>query len=210
VPLHSGGRRTTSHTQSAVRGEVDTLEERFGKKLIDRTNKFVRPTKAGEVLYHQAKDILTQYEQVSRIIADLTPEPAGSLSIGPGYTFGTYLLSHTIARFKACYPLITPKIIIMNSKRVRNKSCKGRSIWACACRWAIGTFCGYNLCEHRAQHHKYYCLQIYCINVNIKTIKSSTVQKLFDLHFQVQNTTYQQETRAATRFRVLQGRVSHS
>ncbi|QSO47285.1 LysR family transcriptional regulator [Alicyclobacillus mengziensis] len=105
-------------TQSAVSREVDTLEKRFGVKLIDRTNKFVQPTKAGEILYHQAKDILTQYEQTHRIIADLANEAAGSLSIGSGYTFGEYLLPRTIARFKASYPLITPKITIMNSKRI--------------------------------------------------------------------------------------------
>ncbi|QSO51443.1 LysR family transcriptional regulator [Alicyclobacillus curvatus] len=106
-------------TQSAVSREIEALEAEYGAKLLDRTNKFVRLTRAGEILYFHAKNIVNEYERAQRLIHDLTHEPVGSLSIGSSYTFGEYMLPHIIAEFKQMYPLIVPKITIMNSKRIR-------------------------------------------------------------------------------------------
>ncbi|WDL97724.1 LysR family transcriptional regulator [Alicyclobacillus sp. ALC3] len=106
-------------TQSAVSREIETLEREYGAKLLDRTNKFVRLTRAGEILYFHAKTIVSEYERARTLIHDLTHEPVGRLSIGSSYSFGEYMLPHIIAEFKHRYPLVTPKITIMNSKRIR-------------------------------------------------------------------------------------------
>ncbi|UOF91955.1 LysR family transcriptional regulator [Fodinisporobacter ferrooxydans] len=105
-------------TQSAVSREIEALEAEYETKLFDRTNKSVRLTRAGEILYYHGKNIVSEYYTAYRIISDLTGTAVGNLAIGSGYTFGEYLLPHAVAKFKSLYPLITPKITIMNSKRI--------------------------------------------------------------------------------------------
>lgn len=105
-------------TQSAVSREIKVLEGDYGVKLFERTNKYVRLTKAGEILYHHAKGILTQYERAHRLIDDLTYSATGVLTVGSGYTFGEYVLPWIIQNFKTSYPAITPKITIKNSDRI--------------------------------------------------------------------------------------------
>ena len=105
-------------TQSAVTLAIKTLEKNYKTKLLDRTNKYVRLTKAGEILYHHAKEILSRYEKVQRLIDDLIHAASGPLSIGSSYTFGEYLLPGMIAEFKQRYPSIIPSVSIRNSKRI--------------------------------------------------------------------------------------------
>ncbi len=108
-------------TQSAVSREIQVLEKKYGVKLFDRTNKYVRLTKAGEILYHHAKDILIQYDRVEKLIHDLAHSAQGVLEIGSGYTFGEYLLPRVIQEFKLLYPSIIPKITIKNSHRIASQ-----------------------------------------------------------------------------------------
>mgnify|MGYP001953936724 CR=1 FL=1 len=105
-------------TQSAVTLAIKTLEKNYKTKLLDRTNKYVRLTKAGEILYHHAKEILSRYEKVQRLLDDLIHAASGPLSIGSSYTFGEYLLPGMIAEFKQLYPSIIPSVSIRNSKRI--------------------------------------------------------------------------------------------
>ncbi len=105
-------------SQSAVSREIQVLENRYGVKLFDRTNKYVRLTKAGEVLYHHAREILVQYDRIEKLIHDLSHSAQGVLEIGSGYTFGEYLLPRVIQEFKSLYPSIVPKITIKNSHRI--------------------------------------------------------------------------------------------
>ncbi|WP_079504520.1 LysR family transcriptional regulator [Mesobacillus jeotgali] len=105
-------------TQSAVTLIIKGLEKKYGVKLFDRTNKYVRLTKAGEVLYHHAKDILHKYEHMQRLIDDLSFSTSGPLFIGSSFTFGEYLLPRIVSEFKTSYPLITPDISIRNTNRI--------------------------------------------------------------------------------------------
>ncbi|MCL6454192.1 MAG: LysR family transcriptional regulator [Alicyclobacillus sp.] len=106
-------------TQSAVSREMEALEREYGAKLLDRTNKFVRLTRAGEILYFHARRIVDEYERAQTLIHDLANEPVGRLAIGSSYTFGEYMLPYILAGFKQRYPRVTPKITIMNSKRIQ-------------------------------------------------------------------------------------------
>jgi LysR family transcriptional regulator, transcriptional activator of the cysJI operon len=105
-------------TQAAVTQSIKTLESKYGTQLLNRTNKYVRLTKAGEILYHHAKEIIANYEHVSKLIDDLTHSAKGPISIGSSFTFGEYLLPGLISEFRKTYPLIMPSISIRNSKRI--------------------------------------------------------------------------------------------
>ncbi|QQZ09838.1 LysR family transcriptional regulator [Heyndrickxia vini] len=105
-------------TQPAVSQYIQSLERSYGAKLLDRSNKFVRLNKAGEIVYYHAKEILGLYTKMQGLIDDLTNRASGPLSIGASYTFGEYVLPHLIAKLHQQFPLIKPRIKIGNTKEI--------------------------------------------------------------------------------------------
>lgn len=109
---------TLHMTQPAVSQYIQSIERTMGTKLLDRSNKFVRLNKAGEIVYHHAKEILGLYTKMQALVDDLTNTASGVLSIGASYTFGEYVLPHIIARMREQYPLIKPAITIGNTHEI--------------------------------------------------------------------------------------------
>lgn len=105
-------------TQPAVSQYIQTLERAVGTKLLERSNKFVRLNKAGEIVYHHAKEILGLYTRMHCLIDDLQHTARGALSVGASYTFGEYLLPHIVASLHKRYPLIKPAISIGNTRDI--------------------------------------------------------------------------------------------
>ncbi|MBS4190547.1 LysR family transcriptional regulator [Bacillus sp. FJAT-49705] len=105
-------------TQPAVSQYIQALERTMGTTLLERSNKYVRLNKAGEIVYHHAKEILGLYSRMNDLIDDLTNKASGPLSIGASYTFGEYVLPHLIAKMQKKYPLVSPKITIGNTKEI--------------------------------------------------------------------------------------------
>lgn len=105
-------------TQPAVSQYIQTLERTMGIKLLERSNKFVRLNKAGQIVYHHAKEILGLYHKMQGLVDDLTNNASGELAIGASYTFGEYVLPHIIANLSKQYPLIQPAITIGNTHEI--------------------------------------------------------------------------------------------
>lgn len=112
-------------TQSSVSRIIEALEEEYGVRLLDRTTKSVRPTAAGKIVYHYAVSALTRDSETRQQLRELRDEPAGLLNIGAGFTYGEYILPHAIAAFIRRYPLVQPKITIMNSGRIARRVSEG-------------------------------------------------------------------------------------
>lgn len=102
-------------TQPAVSQYIKLLERGMNAQLLERNNKMVRLTKAGEVVYHHAKEILSLYSKMTTLVEDMRTTASGILAIGASYTFGEYVLPHVIAVLREKYPLITPAITISNT-----------------------------------------------------------------------------------------------
>lgn len=105
-------------TQSAVTAAVKALEKKLNAKLLDRSNKFIRLTKAGEIVYHHGKIIIQEYERIQRLIDDLSYSASGTIKIGASFTYGEYILPKLVGRFTKQYPEIHPEIYIQNSRQV--------------------------------------------------------------------------------------------
>ncbi|SFE38379.1 DNA-binding transcriptional regulator, LysR family [Lentibacillus persicus] len=105
-------------TQPSVSQYIRTLEEKFGTKLLERTNKYVRLNKAGEVVYHHAKEILGLYTKTQTLVDDLLNQAKGPLSIGASYTFGEYVLPRMLALLKKTYPELQPALTIGNTTKI--------------------------------------------------------------------------------------------
>lgn len=105
-------------TQPAVSQYIRALEDNIGTRLLERTNKYVHLNKAGEIVYHHAKEILGLYTNMQTLVDDLTNKANGPLSIGASYTFGEYVLPHIIAKLKQLYPDIDPTVTIGNTSEI--------------------------------------------------------------------------------------------
>jgi DNA-binding transcriptional LysR family regulator len=97
-------------TQPTVSGHIRVLEEILSVRLFDRGGKEVTPTKAGEVLYPFARQILRLNLQAERGIAMFLGQEKGSLDLGGSNIPGQYILPGVIGRFKADRPNI--KVIL--------------------------------------------------------------------------------------------------
>ncbi|MBW1670943.1 MAG: LysR family transcriptional regulator [Deltaproteobacteria bacterium] len=93
-------------TQPTVSGHIRALEETLGARLFDRSGKEVTPTKAGEVLYPFARQILRLNLQAEREIAMFLGQEKGSLDLGGSNIPGQYILPGVIGRFKVERPNI--------------------------------------------------------------------------------------------------------
>lgn len=107
-------------TQPAVSQYIRTLEDKYGARLLERTSKYVRLTKPGEIVYHHAKEIIGSYRRMDRLIGDLINHASGSLSIGASFTFGEYVLPYIIAKMQKNNPAILPTVTIGNTKDIAN------------------------------------------------------------------------------------------
>lgn len=105
-------------TQPAVSNYINTLEKSMDIKLLERTNKYVKLNKAGEIVYHHAKDILGLYTRMENLLDDLKHTASGILTIGSSYTYGEYILPYKIATLLNDYPLLNPTVTIRNSNEI--------------------------------------------------------------------------------------------
>ncbi|MEI3612596.1 LysR family transcriptional regulator [Pseudogracilibacillus sp. SO30301A] len=105
-------------TQPAVSQYIRLLEEDIGSRLLERTNKYVRINKAGEIVYHHAKEIIGLYTKMESLIEELTNKAKGKLTIGASYTFGEYVLPQIISIMQPEYPDIQPIVTIGNTTHI--------------------------------------------------------------------------------------------
>ncbi|MEH6955329.1 LysR family transcriptional regulator [Neobacillus drentensis] len=105
-------------TQPAVSQQIQQLEKYIGAKLLLRTNKNVRLTKAGEIVYLHAKEITALFKRMSMLVNELNNEPTGLLKIGASYTFGEYVLPHILATMRNRFPNIIPSVHIGNTRDI--------------------------------------------------------------------------------------------
>lgn len=105
-------------TQPAVSLQIQALEELYETKLFDRSSSSVTLTKAGEVLYKYAKNILSLYADAEKQIGDLTGLVKGSLSVGASTTIGNNLLPLIICDFKKTRPKIKVHMRVGNTKQI--------------------------------------------------------------------------------------------
>jgi DNA-binding transcriptional LysR family regulator len=112
-------------TQPAVSQHIRALEERLKVRLLERNNKSVTLTKAGEIVLHHAKEIRGLYRRMEEMVDELMHYTGGPLSIGASYTFGEYVLPQTLARLNGDFPDIRPSVTIGNTadiaEQVRNR-----------------------------------------------------------------------------------------
>lgn len=97
-------------TQPALSQQIQKLEEELDAVLLDRANRQIRLTDAGEVLVHHARRIVNEVETAKLALSELDGLQRGVLRIGTVQTVNAYLMPQVVAAFTAAYPAIQVRV----------------------------------------------------------------------------------------------------
>ncbi len=86
-------------SQPTVSSHIKELEEYFKCRLLDRLGKVTEPTKAGEILYKYAKELLALRDHAESTIHDFTGRLKGKLTIGGSTIPSGYIIPRLIKPF---------------------------------------------------------------------------------------------------------------
>lgn len=108
-------------SQPAVTKQIQTLEDRYGVLLLERSGRKLKPTEAGQTLYLYARDVLRVMDKTDRAMADFTENLKGSLHLGASTIPGQYILPPLIKRFKEKNPHINISLDIGDTDMIFNR-----------------------------------------------------------------------------------------
>ncbi|RLC03260.1 MAG: LysR family transcriptional regulator, partial [Deltaproteobacteria bacterium] len=114
-----------SLSQPTVSSHIKYLEEHFGCRLIDRLSREAVPTKAGELLYTYARELITLRDEAETALAEFHGKIQGNLVIGGSTIPGVHILPKTIGAFISEYPDVTMSLIIGDSEKITNDTLTG-------------------------------------------------------------------------------------
>jgi DNA-binding transcriptional LysR family regulator len=109
-----------SLTQPTVSIHLKALEDSVGTRLLDRLGRSITPTRAGEILYKYAKEIVRYKAEAEGALNEFSGSMRGPLTVGASNIPGEYILPSYISRFKERFPEIVPAIRIGDSQSIYN------------------------------------------------------------------------------------------
>lgn len=95
-----------SVTQSAVSQQVRALEEKFGRKLLERVRgrREVSLTEAGESFYEECRGVLAAWARLEERMRGVTGRVSGAVRVATVYSVGLHELPPAVRRFMSLYP----------------------------------------------------------------------------------------------------------
>jgi DNA-binding transcriptional LysR family regulator len=106
-------------TQPAISLQIRSLEDRLGRRLLDRSGRRVEPTEAGLVLYKRAQRMLQIEEQLEEELAqEETGELHGTLAIGASTGPGGRLVPLLLCEFQRGHTDLAVSLSISDTDRV--------------------------------------------------------------------------------------------
>jgi DNA-binding transcriptional LysR family regulator len=93
-----------------VSKHVQTIEERLGVRLLNRTTRRVSPTEVGHGYYERCVRILSELTEAERTAVDSNTTPRGLLRVSAPFTFGLAHVAPAIATYLAAHPDVTVEL----------------------------------------------------------------------------------------------------
>ncbi len=91
-------------SQSAVSQQIRALEEKYGRRLIERGKRSLVPTPAGQALFEGAREILERFRAMENHLQVLSNSIAGDLRVATVYSVGLHELPPYLKDFLKRYP----------------------------------------------------------------------------------------------------------
>jgi DNA-binding transcriptional LysR family regulator len=106
-------------SQPAVSLQIRSLEERLGRKLLDRSGRTVEPTEAGQALYRGAQKLLALEEQVlEQVAGELDGRLRGRLHLGASSGPGETVLPLLLCEFQRREPEVSVSLLVSDTQTV--------------------------------------------------------------------------------------------
>ncbi|MFB9330575.1 selenium metabolism-associated LysR family transcriptional regulator [Paenibacillus aurantiacus] len=105
-------------TQPAVTMQVQSLEDYFGTKLLQRSTKRIDLTEAGRALMPFALRSIELIRETDAHMSKFTKQLKGRLQLGSSLTIGEYILPRLLGPFGQEYPHIAISMKIMNTSQI--------------------------------------------------------------------------------------------
>ena len=113
-------------TQSAVSQQIRTLEERYGRRLLERARGNVQLTPAGEILYQVSKEIVQRYQDMEAQLQVVAQRVAGTVRVATVHSIGLYELSVQIKRYLKAYPQVHLHLEYSRSNKIYEDALRGQ------------------------------------------------------------------------------------
>lgn len=93
--------------QSSASRMISRLEERLGARLLQRSTRKLTLTEAGEVYFERAARIVTELDEATEAIQNISAAPAGLLRVLAPATFARLFIAPVLFEFQALYPEVS-------------------------------------------------------------------------------------------------------
>jgi DNA-binding transcriptional LysR family regulator len=107
-------------SQPAVSFQIQKLEQELGTRLIDRTQRAITLTSAGQRLLRFAEEVEGQREKLQYDLDEMREDVSGDLNIAASTIPGEYLLPPLLAKFKQQHPAVKVQVTVTDSLTVIN------------------------------------------------------------------------------------------
>lgn len=114
-------------TQPTISSHIKALEDALQVRLLDRLGREIVPTKAGNILYNYAKEIVRLKKEAKEALDQFIGRMKGNLEIGGSTIPGEYILPSLISEFKKIYPEIIVTLRIGDTKDVATMVLEGEA-----------------------------------------------------------------------------------
>lgn len=101
---------------TAISRQIENLEFHFGAQLVERSNRGVKLTAAGELLAAHAGRTLRELEHVHRLIDDLKGLERGHVAIHANGASVATLLAPVLAEFSLAFPKLRFEVTITSAR----------------------------------------------------------------------------------------------
>jgi DNA-binding transcriptional LysR family regulator len=105
-------------TQSAVSQQIRTLETRYGRKLVERAKRRVRPTPAGEIFYEISREIVSRHQDLEARLQAFSNIVAGTVRVATVHSVGLYEFSDELKRYVKAYPSVNVRLEYKKSSQI--------------------------------------------------------------------------------------------
>ncbi len=105
-------------SQSAVSQQLAQLELMHKCQLINRKKRPIELTKAGQLLYQAATDMLERYEQLRSELNAMNSSSGSRINVAAIYSIGMHTLPAYIKRFMVKYPEVNVHIEYLGADRI--------------------------------------------------------------------------------------------
>ena len=112
-------------SQPTVSSHIKDLEEHFGTRLVDRLSRKVTPTKAGELLFDYARQLMALRDRTEAAMAEFSGKIKGHLVLGGSTIPGGYVLPRIIGHFSKRYPDVQVALKVGDTSEIINSVLAG-------------------------------------------------------------------------------------